>query len=199
MPSVFGIKHKPYSEQMAELRRGRGLRKLSPSDAAMIEANQKRIKQGNYLAQKPQLGKEGGQGPTAARKRPADSESTENPPTKRQMLENHRLMGLDNSREACFSNAAIQVIDASLSNEQVTQLHSNDMSRPNSFSLSEAECIKHKQTMKILKQKIQDAAGKGHLSLSAYLGQLLKDLRSDPIDPESRKGEHSSLSAFMLQ
>jgi len=37
------------------------------------------------------------------------------------------------------------------------------------------------------------------MSLSGYLGQLLKGLRSDPVDPESHKREHGSLSPFMLQ
>jgi len=152
MPRVFGIIHKPYNRQMAESRRGRGPRKLSPSEAAMVEATRKRITQGNYLAQKPQLNNEGGKGPVAARKRPAEPDSNEAPPTKRQMLENHRLMGLENAREACFSNAAIQVLDASLSNEQVTQLHSDNMSRPHSFSFDEADCVKHKRTMKLLKE-----------------------------------------------
>ncbi|KAK4547197.1 hypothetical protein LTR36_001418 [Oleoguttula mirabilis] len=140
------------------------------------------------MAQMSDSSGSGAKSPAGARKRPAEDSDIEKPPPKR-----------SRPREACFSNAAIHFIDASLSNAHVSRLHGDDGTRPNSFGVREKDCLKNKQLMQELKDKIKDAADKGVLSLSAHLGQLLKDFRSTPADADHHEPTEHSISPFMLQ
>ncbi|KAK5126590.1 hypothetical protein LTR85_009524 [Meristemomyces frigidus] len=192
-----GIVNKPILQQVLDAKRKR--KSLSPREAAQVKAFKEMREKSNYMAHMSASSGNDSKAPSAARKRPAEDSDTNTRPAKRVMQNGGRLKGLTNRRQACFSNAAIQVIDASLGAEHVSQLHSDDRPRPHSFGMREEDCVRKRALMQQLKNAIADAAARGRLPLSAYLGQLLKDLRSPAPEAGQRKSTNAPVSPLLLQ
>ena len=174
-----------------------GKRKLSPAAREKLDTQQEHINKILHKT-KPKLDMSTLK---PARKRKSD-EAEDGRPAKK------KLKGLSRPRQECFANAALQIIDASLSAEDIEAL-CRDRIRPRLYEQYGAkQCLGRggaEQAYEQLKEHIRDQASRGRLSFSHFLGQLLKDLRSPPPAEGSEEYRlvHSDgrgvLSPFLLQ
>ncbi|KAI7281126.1 hypothetical protein KC345_g4301 [Hortaea werneckii] len=146
-------------------------------------------------------------------KRKSSDSDEAGPAPKKQDTGRTKLRGLTRPLQSCFANSAVQMLDAALSQEDLMQLHGEDRLRPILYeqhqnekfewvTLSEKSCLENrscKALYRLLKDEIRDQANRGRLSLSIYVGQLLKDLRASEVDKKAQQVAGGAISPFLLQ
>ncbi|KAI7536226.1 hypothetical protein KC331_g11595, partial [Hortaea werneckii] len=143
-----------------------------------------------------------------------NSDSDEAAPVpKKQDTGRAKFRGLTRPLQSCFANSAVQMLDAALGQEDLMELHGKDRLRPVLYeqrrddkfgwvTFSEKSCLENrncKALYRVLKDEIRDQASRGRLSLSIYVGQLLKDLRAGEVDKKAQQVAGGAISPFLLQ
>ncbi|KAI7340882.1 hypothetical protein KC315_g416 [Hortaea werneckii] len=135
------------------------------------------------------------------------------PAPKKQDTGRAKFRGLTRPLQSCFANSAVQMLDAALGQEDLMELHGKDRLRPVLYeqrrddkfgwvTFSEKSCLENrncKALYRVLKDEIRDQASRGRLSLSIYVGQLLKDLRAGEVDKKAQQVAGGAISPFLLQ
>ncbi|KAI6828135.1 hypothetical protein KC340_g9240 [Hortaea werneckii] len=135
------------------------------------------------------------------------------PAPKKQNTGRAKFRGLTRPLQSCFANSAVQMLDAALGQEDLIELHGKDRLRPVLYeqrrddkfgwvTFSEKSCLENrncKALYRVLKDEIRDQASRGRLSLSIYVGQLLKDLRAGEVDKKAQQVAGGAISPFLLQ
>ncbi|KAI6900733.1 hypothetical protein KC334_g8466, partial [Hortaea werneckii] len=135
------------------------------------------------------------------------------PAPKKQDTGRAKFRGLTRPLQSCFANSAVQMLDAALGQEDLMELHGKDRLRPVLYeqrrddkfgwvTFSEKSCLENrncKALYRVLKDEIRDQASRGRLSLSIYVGQLLKDLRAGEVDKKAQQVPGGAISPFLLQ
>ncbi|KAI6899987.1 hypothetical protein KC334_g8871, partial [Hortaea werneckii] len=142
----------------------------------------------------------------------SDSDEAGSAP-KKQDTGRTKFRGLTRPLQSCFANSAVQMLDAALDKEDLMELHGEDRLRPVLYeqrtdeklgwvTFSEKSCLENwhcKALYRLLKDEIRDQASRGRLSLSTYVGQLLKDLRASEVDKKAQQVAGGAISPFLLQ
>ncbi|GAB1734946.1 hypothetical protein NU219Hw_g24t1 [Hortaea werneckii] len=146
-------------------------------------------------------------------KRKSSDSDEAGPASKKQDTGRAKFRGLTRPLQSCFANSAVQMLDAALDKEDLMELHGEDRLRPvlyeqhwdeklGWFTFSEKSCLENrhcKALYRLLKDNIRDQASRGRLSLSIYIGQLLKDLRASDVDKKAQQVAGGAISPFLLQ
>ncbi|KAI7109380.1 hypothetical protein KC340_g427 [Hortaea werneckii] len=146
-------------------------------------------------------------------KRKSSDSDEAGPAPKKQDTGRARFRGLTRPLQSCFANSAVQMLDAALNKEDLMELHGEDRLRPVLYeqhrdeklgwvTFSEKSCLENrhcKAVYRLLKDMIRDQASRGRLSLSIYVGQLLKDLRAGEVDKKAQQVAGGAISPFLLQ
>ncbi|KAI7154811.1 hypothetical protein KC349_g7411 [Hortaea werneckii] len=135
------------------------------------------------------------------------------PAPKKQDTGRAKFRGLTRPLQSCFANSAVQMLDAALGQGDLMEFHGEDRLRPVLYeqrrddklgwvTFSEKSCLENrncKALYRLLKDEIRDQASRGRLSLSIYVGQLLKDLRASEVDKKAQQIAGGAISPFLLQ
>ncbi|KAI6867812.1 hypothetical protein KC338_g4247 [Hortaea werneckii] len=146
-------------------------------------------------------------------KRKSSDSDEAGPAPKKQDTGRAKFRGLSRPLQSCFANSAVQMLDAALDKEDLMELHGEDRLRPILYeqhqnekfgwvTFSEKSCLENrhcKALYRLLKDEIRDQASRGRLSLSIYVGQLLKDLRASEVDKKAQQVAGGAISPFLLQ
>ncbi|GAB1733167.1 hypothetical protein NU195Hw_g30t1 [Hortaea werneckii] len=147
------------------------------------------------------------------KRKSSDSDEAEPAPKPKKQDTGRKLRGLTRPLQSCFANSAVQMLDAALDKEDLMELHGEDRLRPILYeqhrdekfgwvTFSEKSCLENKNCKALyrsLKDEIRDQASRGRLSLSIYVGQLLKDLRASEVDKKAQQVAGGAISPFLLQ